>query len=89
MPINIRPVVSQGLASCCTVFSIFGIIILVALGSLFSRRVEVLTGSVNDPADPDLVASTCYAAAVIYAIFVAFCGVQMAVHKRYPRGVQL
>lgn len=49
----------------------------VALGSLFSRRVEVLTGSVNDPADPDLVASTCYAAAVIYAIFVAFCGVQV------------
>lgn len=49
----------------------------VALGSFFSRRVEVLTGSVNDPADPDLVASTCYAAAVIYAIFVAFCGVQV------------
>ncbi|WVQ74311.1 hypothetical protein IAR50_003909 [Cryptococcus sp. DSM 104548] len=89
MAINVKPVVGQGLASCCTIFSVIAIVILVALGSLFSRRVEVLTGSTKDPEDPDLVASTCYAAAVIYALFVAFCGVQMAVHRRYPRGVQL
>ncbi|WVN90875.1 uncharacterized protein L203_106118 [Cryptococcus depauperatus CBS 7841] len=89
MSIKVKPVVSLGLASCCTVFSVFGIVILLALGSFFSRHVEVLTGSTNDPTNPDMVARTCYAAAVIYGIFVAFCGLQMIVHRRYPRGVQL
>ncbi|WVQ84510.1 hypothetical protein IAT38_006664 [Cryptococcus sp. DSM 104549] len=89
MPITVRPVVSAGLAGCCTIFSVFGIVILLALGSFFSRHVEVLTGSTSDPENPDMVATTCYAAAVIYAAFVVFCGLQMAVHRRYPRGVQL
>ncbi|KAK8849740.1 hypothetical protein IAR55_005075 [Kwoniella newhampshirensis] len=89
MPVNIRPVVSAGLAGCCTIFSVIAIVILLALGSFFSRHVEVLTGSNHDPKDPNAVAATCYAAALIYGAFVVFCGLQMAVHMRYPRGVQL
>ncbi|WWD20367.1 hypothetical protein CI109_104843 [Kwoniella shandongensis] len=89
MAISIRPVVSPGLAGCCTIFSVIAVVILLALASAFSRHVEVLTGSKNDPKDPSVAAATCYAAALIYGIFVVFCGLQMAVHRRYPRGVQL
>ncbi|WWC73619.1 uncharacterized protein I206_107591 [Kwoniella pini CBS 10737] len=89
MPINVRPVVGPGLAGCCTIFSILGIVILLALGSFFGRHVEGLTGSTKDPKDPDHVAKMCYAAAIIYGAFIVFCGLQMAVHRRYPRGVQL
>ncbi|KAL7425203.1 hypothetical protein Q5752_000891 [Cryptotrichosporon argae] len=89
MVLNIRPLVSAPLAGCCTVLSVFGVIILVAFGSFYSRRVEALTGSTKDTDYPDAVAKTCYAAAVVYAGFVAFCGLQLAVHNRYPRGVQL
>lgn len=87
--LNIRPVVSAPLAGCCTIFSIFGIAILVAFGAFFSHHAFALTGSKNSPEDPDKVAKMCYGAAVVYAIFVAFCGLQMVVHNRYPRGVQI
>jgi len=89
MAINIKPVVSVPLAACCTVLSVFGVVILLAFGSFYSRHVEALTGSTKDARDPDAVARTCYAAAVVYAIFIAFCGLQLMVHQRYPRGVQL
>ena len=51
--------------------------IYLAFGSFYSRHVEALTGSTKDARDPDAVARTCYAAAVVYAIFVAFCGLQV------------
>ncbi|KAK6908850.1 hypothetical protein V866_002303 [Kwoniella sp. B9012] len=89
MPVNIKPVVGAGLASCCTIFSILGIVILLTLGSFFGKHVEGLTGSTKDPENPDHVAKMCYVAAIIYGGFVVFCGLQMAVHRRYPRGVQL
>ncbi|KAK1923669.1 hypothetical protein DB88DRAFT_492035 [Papiliotrema laurentii] len=89
MPLNIRPVVSAPLAGCCTIFSVFGVVILLAFGSFYARHVEALTGSVNDATDADKVSKVCYAAAIIYAGFIAFCGLQMMVHNRYPRGVQL
>ncbi|ORY34650.1 hypothetical protein BCR39DRAFT_513830 [Naematelia encephala] len=89
MVLNIRPVVSAPLAACCTVLSIFGVVILLAFGSFYSRHVETLTGANTDAKDPDAVARTCYAAAIVYAAFMVFCGLQMMVHNRYPRGVQL
>ncbi|RXK37988.1 hypothetical protein M231_04774 [Tremella mesenterica] len=75
--LNIRPVVSAPLAGCCTIFSVFGVIILLAFGSFYSHHAEALTASTEDPRDPDSVARTCYAAAVIYAVFVGFCGLQV------------
>jgi hypothetical protein len=94
-----------------------------AFGAFYARHVEALAGSINDAADPDKVARACYGAAVLYAIFVGFCGLQvsraegqasftriaartalpfsglaagedlaymqMVVHQRFPRGVQL
>ncbi|ORX37638.1 hypothetical protein BD324DRAFT_622693 [Kockovaella imperatae] len=89
MPLSIRPMVSAPLASCCTIFSIFGVVLLCVLGALYSRHVEALTGSTKDASDPDKVARACYGAAIIYAAFTVFCGMQMMVHQRYPRGVQL
>ena len=49
-----------------------------AFGSFYARHVEALTGSVNDADDPDKVSKACYAAAIIYAAFIAFCGLQVS-----------
>ncbi|CED85572.1 hypothetical protein [Phaffia rhodozyma] len=90
--INIRPVVSAPLAGCCSVLSVFGVIILCAVlpfGWFFDHNVEALMGSTKDPLDGHAVAVTCYTAAIIYVAFIVFCGCQMGIHNRYPRGVQL
>lgn len=49
----------------------------VAFGSFYARHVEALTGSTEDAKDPDAVARVCYVAAIVYAGFVAFCGLQV------------
>ncbi|RSH81000.1 uncharacterized protein EHS24_008432 [Apiotrichum porosum] len=89
MPLAIRPVVSAPLAACCTVLSIFGVIILATFGALYARRAEALVGSIHDTNDPDYTSKICYTAAFVYACFIGFCGLQLTVHQRYPRGVQL
>ncbi|GMK56608.1 hypothetical protein CspeluHIS016_0304480 [Cutaneotrichosporon spelunceum] len=89
MVLNIKPVVSPGMASCCTVLSFFGVIILSVFGYFFAHRAYALTSSEEDPKDPDFVAKLCYTSAVVYAVFMVFCGLQLGVHSRYPRGVQL
>ncbi|GAA5902938.1 hypothetical protein JCM6882_009166 [Rhodosporidiobolus microsporus] len=81
-----RPVVGTGLASCCTIISSFGVLILFALGWAFDLEVEVLTGSTKSPKDPHAVAKNCYMAAAVYGAFVAFCACQVHVNKRYRRG---
>lgn len=55
-----------------------------AFGAFYSRHVEALVGSTHDVRDPDAVARTCYAAAVIYAVFVAFCGLQVSLGSPLP-----
>ena len=55
----------------------------VVFGSLYSRHVEALTGSVNDAADPDKVARACYGAAVVYAAFTVFCGLQVSMPSSF------
>ncbi|BGP15093.1 hypothetical protein JCM10213_002761 [Rhodosporidiobolus nylandii] len=81
-----RPVVGTGLASCCTVLSSFGVLILAGLGAAFDLEVEVLTGSTKSPPDPHAVAKNCYLAAAVYLAFVAFCACQVHTNKRYRRG---
>ncbi|GAA6014918.1 hypothetical protein JCM10207_002225 [Rhodosporidiobolus poonsookiae] len=81
-----RPLVGRGLASCCTVVSSFGILILMGLGWAFDLEVEVLTGSTKSPKDPHATAKNCYMAAAVYAAFLFFCTCQIGVNKRYQRG---
>ncbi|KLT45821.1 hypothetical protein CC85DRAFT_226784, partial [Cutaneotrichosporon oleaginosum] len=66
-------------AGCCTVLSFFGVIILSVFGYFFAHRAEGLTGSKEDPEDPDFVAKICYTSAIVYAVFVVFCGLQVSV----------
>lgn len=54
-----------------TDFSVFGY--------FYSHRAEGLTGSEEDPKDPDYVAKICYTSAIVYAAFVVFCGLQVGV----------
>ncbi|GHJ89454.1 hypothetical protein NliqN6_5856 [Naganishia liquefaciens] len=82
-------VVSAPLAGCCTVLSLFGVVILTGFGLAFSYRTEAMTGSTHDPPNPSAVARVCYASAFVYLGFVVFCGCQLVTHQRYPRGVQL
>lgn len=46
-------------------------------GYFFAHRAEGLTGSEEDPDDPDFVAKICYTSAIVYAVFVVFCGLQV------------
>ncbi|KDN48036.1 hypothetical protein RSAG8_03052, partial [Rhizoctonia solani AG-8 WAC10335] len=73
-------------ASMCTVISVFGVGILTGEGYGFSHNWPALMGSTSDPENGQAVGSTCYAAAVIYAAMIAFCGCQIGLHKRKARG---
>ncbi|KAN0062406.1 hypothetical protein ACQY0O_005289 [Thecaphora frezii] len=81
----LRPVVSTPLASCCTVVSLFGVVILGIFGYGFAHDWPALMGSTHDPADGQAVATTCYVAALVYAAFVGFCSCQVGVNRRYAR----
>ncbi|SAM81138.1 uncharacterized protein UBRO_02763 [Ustilago bromivora] len=80
-----RPLVGSGLASCCTIVSIFGAVILAIFGYGFQHNWPALMGSTEDPEDGNAVGTTCYIAALIYIAFIAFCGCQLGVHRRYSR----
>ncbi|CAE6464797.1 unnamed protein product [Rhizoctonia solani] len=96
----LSPFFSVESASMCTVISVFGVAILtdqsrsaefgwvcnVQMGYGFSHNWPALMGSTNDPENGQAVGSTCYAAAVIYAAMIAFCGCQIGLHKRKARG---
>ena len=58
----------------------FGVVILCGLGAAFSRHAEVLLGHKDDPPNGQKVAEMCYSAAVVYAVFVLFCGCQVRTH---------
>ncbi|KAG0178982.1 hypothetical protein DFQ29_002747 [Apophysomyces sp. BC1021] len=77
--------VSPGLAVCCSLLSVFGIIFLVVLGYAFDAKVEVLTEFTSDPEDPKATAQACFTAAIVYACFLGFCGCQALVHKYNSR----
>ncbi|KAK9390354.1 hypothetical protein V1515DRAFT_590067 [Lipomyces mesembrius] len=78
-----RPVVSLGYAWCCTVLSVFGIIILCAIAGLFLSGSEAFLGSTMDPPAGQPVAANLFGGAIIYAVFLAFCGCQIAMHRTH------
>ncbi|KAE8211251.1 hypothetical protein CF327_g4974 [Tilletia walkeri] len=81
-----RPViVGAGCAGCCTILSLFGVLILAVFGYGFSNNWEAFCGSTKDVEDCPAVGATCYAAALVYAGFVVFCGCQLGVARRYSR----
>ena len=89
-----KPVVGTGLgtyimthskASCCTVVSAAGVIVLSIFGWGFSHNWETFMGSTDDPVDGSAVGMTCYGAAFVYLLFILFCTCQMGVNRRYQR----
>ncbi|KAJ1977810.1 hypothetical protein H4R34_003443 [Dimargaris verticillata] len=70
---------------CCSILSVFGIIILVILGTMFASRAPQFSESTKDPDNYDAIASSCYAAAGIYAGFLAFCCCQSIMNRRTSR----
>ncbi|KAJ5908219.1 hypothetical protein N7495_000901 [Penicillium taxi] len=96
--VNMKPVVSALNAWSCVVISIFAIIILSVLGSLFNVRIlgpqpidqqsnnPSYTGAEEDPEDGPAVAASIYIAVIVYAGFFVFCGLQAYLHVRGSRG---
>jgi len=74
-----------GLSGCCTVLSVFGVIILCGLGNAFYRHAEVLLGHKDDPTNGQKVADMCYTAAIVYGALVVFCGCQLGANRRRAR----
>ncbi|KAK9459354.1 uncharacterized protein V1516DRAFT_679665 [Lipomyces oligophaga] len=80
-----KPVISLGYAWCCTVLSVFGIVILCAIAGFFLGGAETFLGSIEDPPAGQPVAVNLFGGAIIYAVFLAFCGCQIVLHRRQSR----
>lgn len=73
------------LASCCTVVSIAGVIILTVFGYGFSHNWPAFMGSTSDPTNGTAVGHTLYGASFIYMLLIGFCVCQIGVNQRYQR----
>ncbi|KAK9470566.1 uncharacterized protein V1510DRAFT_422667 [Dipodascopsis tothii] len=80
-----KPVVGLFGAWFCTVLSVFGIVILCAIAGFFLSGAEAFLGSIEDPPAGEPVAVNLFGGAIIYALFIAFCGFQIFLHKRQRR----
>lgn len=72
-----KPMFSQGHATCCTILSVFGVIFLGTMSYLFSIPAISLTHTIEDPDDPADVARACMTATFFYAFMILFCGCQV------------
>ncbi|KAM3418094.1 hypothetical protein BST61_g6299 [Cercospora zeina] len=77
-----KPVVSAFNAWTCIVISIFGIVILSTIGSMFATNHHSMMGSNEDPKDGKAVAAAVFGAVIVYAVFLVFCACQALMHKR-------
>ncbi|KAF4512508.1 hypothetical protein G6O67_001639 [Ophiocordyceps sinensis] len=84
-PPIMKPVVSAMHAWSCTVISVFAIIILSVLGSLYRSGHEEFVGGKDDPKDGKAVSGTVFTAVIVYAAFLVFCGFQGLLHVRENR----
>ncbi|EAS30567.3 uncharacterized protein CIMG_06046 [Coccidioides immitis RS] len=80
-----KPVVSALNAWSCFIISIFAVIILSVIGSLYKRNHHSLMGSRDDPKDGTAVAGSIFTAVIVYAAFAVFCGLQAYLHVRSSR----
>ncbi|KAJ5672478.1 hypothetical protein N7507_001605, partial [Penicillium longicatenatum] len=84
--LKMKPVVSALNAWSCVVISVFAIVILSVLGSLYGSNNHAFTGSEGEPEDGPAVAASIYVAVLVYAGFFVFCGFQAYLHMRVSRG---
>ncbi|OTA23188.1 hypothetical protein BTJ68_13227 [Hortaea werneckii EXF-2000] len=82
-----KPVVSAFNAWTCPsiVISVFAIVILSAIGSMFAKGHHTMMGSEEDPKDGGKVAAAVFGAVAVYGAFLVFCGLQALLHKRQSR----
>lgn len=81
----VKPVVSAMNAWTCIVMSLFAIVILSAIGSLFKNNSNTVMGGEEDPKDGGAVAGAIFGAVFIYIGFFVFCGLQAFLHMRESR----
>ncbi|RAQ50316.1 hypothetical protein AFGD_003182 [Aspergillus flavus] len=81
-----KPVVSVLNAWSCAIISLFAIVILSVLGSLYKREHHGFTGSEGEPEDGAAVAASIFTAVFVYAAFFVFCSFQAYLHVRHRRG---
>ncbi|KAM0699694.1 hypothetical protein Q7P36_000697 [Cladosporium allicinum] len=84
-----KPVVSAFNAWTCVVISIFAIIILSTIGSMFASGHHIVMGSSEDPKDGKGVAAAVFGAVVVYGVFLVFCGSQAFLHQRQRAGGEI
>jgi len=80
-----KPIVSALNAWNCVIISLFAIVILSILGSLYRSNHHAFTGSEGDPEDGAAVAGSIFTAVIVYAGFLIFCGFQAFLHTRSSR----
>lgn len=66
------------------VISVFAIVILSVLGTLFKQNAREVLGSDEDPKpeDRDAVATAIFGAVAVYGAFLLFCSSQAFLHAR-------
>ncbi|KAB2573599.1 Uncharacterized protein DIS24_g11980 [Lasiodiplodia hormozganensis] len=80
-----KPVVSALNAWTCIVVSVFAIVILSVIGSLFKSNNHIMMGSTEDPEDGKAVAGAVFGAVAVYGVFLIFCSGQAFLHMRESR----
>ncbi|RDH20461.1 hypothetical protein M747DRAFT_331368 [Aspergillus niger ATCC 13496] len=85
-PFKMKPVVSALNAWSCVVISVFAIVILSVLGSLYKSEHPGFTGSEGEPEDGAAVAASIFTAVLVYIAFFVFCAFQAYLHMRARRG---
>jgi len=80
-----KPVVSAMNAWTCIVVSVFAIVILSVIGSLFKSNNHTMMGHTEDPEDHNAVAAAVFGAVAVYAGFLIFCASQAWLHIRESR----
>jgi len=80
-----KPLVSALNAWSCIVVSMFAIVILSFIGSMFKANNHVVMGHSEDPKDNSAVAAAVFGAVAIYGGFLVFCASQAWLHIRESR----
>ncbi|PSK55787.1 hypothetical protein C1H76_2283 [Elsinoe australis] len=86
-----KPVVGALNAWSCIVISLFAIIILSVIGSMFKNQHQAMVGKDEDPKPENTgaVSTSIFGAVFVYIGFLVFCGFQALLHYRDSRRGQI